>query len=101
VKRFLRVTLTFFAVWLGFCGYMFWLMTRPIPEFTAGIARIPSFAMMVAPFPPMWNIARGGSLAVGDQAPDFDLETADRTSRARLSSNFGVRPVVLVFGSYT
>jgi peroxiredoxin len=45
--------------------------------------------------------ARAGSLQVGDSAPDFDLETLDKKSRVRLSSHLGVKPVVLIFGSYT
>jgi peroxiredoxin len=49
----------------------------------------------------MWNVARGGRLAVGEEAPDFDLRTVDKTARVKLSSFRGKQPVVLVFGSYT
>ena len=41
------------------------------------------------------------TLKVGDAAPDFDLQTADKQSRVKLSNYRGSRPVVLVFGSYT
>jgi peroxiredoxin len=46
-------------------------------------------------------------IAVGDLAPDFDLERLDAgqqsagRDRVRLSSFRGQRPVVLFFGSYT
>lgn len=49
----------------------------------------------------MWLSARGGTLAVGDPAPDFTLPTKDRSTAVTLSSHRGTRPVVLVFGSYT
>ena len=37
----------------------------------------------------------------GDLAPDFDLETLDKSARVRLSSFRARKPVVLIFGSYT
>jgi len=49
----------------------------------------------------MWVRARRGKLAVGQEAPDFDLATRDGGSRVRLSALRGSRPVVLIFGSYT
>jgi peroxiredoxin len=57
--------------------------------------------MYVVPFPPLWNVARGGQLKVGDMAPDFRLQTVDRQNLVQLSSFRRERPVVLVFGSYT
>jgi len=39
--------------------------------------------------------------AVGTLAPDFTLSTPDGTGRTTLSDFRGVRPVALVFGSYT
>ena len=44
---------------------------------------------------------RVGDLKVGDQAPDFQLETADGNAVVQLSSFEGKREVVLIFGSYT
>ncbi len=38
---------------------------------------------------------------VGEQAPDFTLETRDGGESIRLSRFQGDRPVVLVFGSWT
>ncbi len=84
-----------------FLGGMYWMMTRPPMEFAAVMAKLPPQAMMAFPFEPMWTRARAGSLAVGAFAPDFELPAIDKKSTVRLSSFRGVRPVVLVFGSYT
>jgi hypothetical protein len=58
-------------------------------------------SMIVLPFEPLWNIARAGELKAGDPAPDFCLQSYDKSSWVQLSSFRGDRPVVLVFGSYT
>ena len=39
--------------------------------------------------------------AVGDEAPDFELPLLDGGTRVRLSQFRGVRPVALIFGSFT
>jgi peroxiredoxin len=57
--------------------------------------------MMGFPVSSLWSLARAGALQVGDPAPGFDLATLDGGSRVRLSDFRGVKPVVLVFGSYT
>src|SRR5688572_22884383 len=44
---------------------------------------------------------RPSTLKVGDEAPDFTLETVDGKSKIALSSFRGKQPVVLVFGSIT
>jgi hypothetical protein len=89
------------ALWLVFCGFFYWAMTRPPEVFGAIVARIPMVTMMVLPFETMWMSARAGRLAPGDMAPDFELPTLDHKAKVRLSSFRGSRPVVLVFGSYT
>jgi thiol-disulfide isomerase/thioredoxin len=66
-----------------------------------GLSLVPGPAFMVLPMETMWCTARRGRLAVGQEAPDFDLATKDGASRVRLSSLRGGHPVVLVFGSYT
>lgn len=38
---------------------------------------------------------------VGAEAPDFELPRLDTTGRVRLSSFRGVKPVALIFGSFT
>ena len=42
-----------------------------------------------------------GSLRVGDRAPDVALVSLDGKTPVRLSERVGVRPLILVFGSYT
>ncbi len=44
---------------------------------------------------------RQGSLQVGVPAPDFNLKVLKSDRTFKLSSNFGERPTVLIFGSYT
>ena len=39
--------------------------------------------------------------AVGAAAPDFDLPLLGSSVRVRLSNLAGIRPVALIFGSYT
>ena len=80
---------------------LYWVMRQP-PEFFGRVMRhVPTVAMIVLPFEPLWLNARGGHLKVGDAAPDFTLETYDKKARVQLSSFRGQKPVVLVFGSYT
>ncbi len=102
--RLIRVIGKIFGVvalcWAVFTLTVYAWMRMPPEQFAAKMAKLPPAAMMLAPFETMWSRARGGSLQPGDAAPDFDLESVDKTSRVRLSSERG-RPVVLVFGSYT
>ena len=41
------------------------------------------------------------SLKVGDKAPDFALKMLRSERKFTLSGNFGKKPTVLIFGSYT
>ena len=82
-------------------AFMFVVMSQPPRRFGRVMRYFPRPAMMLIPFVPMWNIARRGRAAVGDEAPDFSLPTLDRAETVTLSSFRGDRPVVLVFGSYT
>lgn len=77
-------------------------MLQPPERFSRIMARLPGPVVFpVLPFKPLWMVARAGSLDVGDEAPDWTLETFDRKSRVRLSSHRERQLVVLVFGSYT
>src|SRR5262245_31203314 len=89
------------AVYAGVLAGFFVVMCQPPDRFGSVMARVPGPMFMILPFEPMWNIARAGTLHVGDQAPDFTLRTADRKDQVQLSSFRGTQPVVLVFGSYT
>jgi hypothetical protein len=89
------------ALYAVYAAGFFLVMTQSPEKFASVIAGLPMPIMMTIPFERMWNVARGGTLAIGDRAPDFDLETYDRKSRVRLSTQLAAKPVVLVFGSYT
>jgi hypothetical protein len=89
------------AVYLLFLVAMFVIMRQPPDRFGQIMKHFPMPALMLVPFEPMWNVARGGEIALGDVAPEFNLRTADKRDRVSLASFRGQKPVVLVFGSYT
>ena len=89
------------TLYAAFVGWIYWMMTRPPMEFAGVMAKLPMPAMMAFPFETMWTRARAGSLTIGSPAPDFELSTVDKSQKVKLSTFRGVRPVVLVFGSYT
>jgi hypothetical protein len=76
-------------------------MRQPPERFGRIMARVPKFVMPLLPFERVWMQARAGRLRPGDAAPEFALSTLDGGRRVRLADFRGVRPVVLVFGSYT
>ena len=89
------------AAYGALLAVMFFVMCQPPVWFGRVMRYFPMRAMPLVPFLPMWNVARKGSLRIGDQAPDFELPILDRTRQVRLSAFRGDRPVVFVFGSYT
>ena len=101
MKYFVRAVGVLAGLWVAGVALFFASMYRQPEAFARGVAALPQPLMRLIPFAPLWKIARSGSLDAGDPAPDFNLETLDRTSRVRLSSFRGSRSVVLVFGSYT
>lgn len=94
-------------VYGAFLLVIFVAMHQSVERFGRVMSYMPGPLFMVIPFEPMWNVARGGRLEVGDPAPDFVLQRVDKTGHApsgaqvQLSSFRGRQPVVLVFGSYT
>jgi hypothetical protein len=77
-------------------------MMQPPERFGQVMKHLPAPVVWgLLPAPRIWLWARKGTLTEGAPAPDFNLSTLDHSSRVTLSSNRGVRPVVLVFGSYT
>lgn len=96
-----RIAAGLLVVYLIFLAGMFWAMRQPPERFGKVMSHFPMAAMMAVPFEPMWNVARGGALRVGDAAPDFSLPRVDHTAEVTLSAFRGKQPVVLVFGSYT
>ena len=92
------------------CGAILWALAsaalyaamRQTPDrFGAIMSHVPTFAMIVLPFKPLWMSARAGHLAVGDPAPDFALPVLRGDRTVTLSNEYRLKPVVLVFGSYT
>ena len=98
VVKVLLVVLVAYALLV--VGFFVAMCQRPA-VFASVMSRAPSLTFMILPFRPMWMRARAGGLSVGDEAPDFSLESYDRSLRVRFSDLRGRRPVVLVFGSYT
>jgi hypothetical protein len=77
-------------------------MMQPPVRFGQFMKRMPpALVWGLLPAQSMWLRARAGTLEVGQEAPDFTLPRQNRSSAVTLSSHRGVRPVVLVFGSYT
>jgi len=96
--RFLGVLALIYA---ALTASLYAAMVQPPERFGAIMKHVPTLAMMVLPFRPLWMSARGGTLQVGDQAPDFTLPALKGDTSVTLSSEYAKRPVVLVFGSYT
>jgi hypothetical protein len=104
-----RTALRILAAGLA-CGALLWALAsaalyaamRQTPDrFGAIMSRVPTFAMIVLPFKPLWMSARAGHLAVGDPAPDFALPVLHGDRVVKLSEEIRQKPVVLIFGSYT
>ena len=96
----IRVVAALLAVWIMFCGFVFWSMRQPPERFARVMSYMPGPAVfLVAPFETMWMRARAGHLQPGDPAPDFNLLKLDKSARVQLSSLR--QPAVLIFGSYT
>ncbi len=90
--------LTYLVVCLG----VFLGMLQPPVAFSRAATYVPvSLMFATLPLETLWKLARAGNLQPGDPAPDFQLPTVDKTGEVRLSSHRGVRPVMLIFGSYT
>jgi hypothetical protein len=90
-----------FVLWTLATACLYAAMRQPPETFGAIMARVPSVAMIVLPFKPLWMSARGGSLQPGDLAPDFTLPILHGDRSVTLSAEYRQKPVVLVFGSYT
>lgn len=100
MKTVRRITVAFFALYVLLLGALWGVMHRP-ELFGQVMKHVPDPAFIVIPFKRLWFAARGGSLKVGDPAPDFNLPTSDKKSYVKLSSLRGQKPVVLIFGSYS
>jgi hypothetical protein len=96
-----RVLASLLGVWIVFVGFIFWAMKQPPEKFGAVMKHMPWEVFLIVPFETLWNQARGGTLLVGDPAPDFTLTKLDKSGTVQLSQLTKTQPVVMVFGSYT
>lgn len=100
-KWILRVLFAAGAGYLMLLGVVYARMQSSPATFNAFMAGVPMPVMMGLPFQTLWFRAREGRIVVGQQAPDFALRRLHQEGEVRLSEHRGVRPVLLVFGSYT
>lgn len=101
LRLWLRIVTAMVIVYAMLSAGVFVAMKQTPTQFGSVMSKLPMVSMIVLPFEPLWNIARAGVLKAGDAAPDFRLQTYDKSSLVQLSSFRGDRPVVLIFGSYT
>jgi hypothetical protein len=101
MRRLGKVLIALVVVWAVLVAALAFAMRQPPAAFTRIIAKTPGPMFMFLPFESLWMWARAGKLNSGDVAPDFSLATLDRKSHVALKEHRGVRPVVLIFGSYT
>lgn len=102
LRRVLAAGLAMLALsWCVATAGLYVAMRQPPETFGAIMSYVPGPAMIVLPFRPLWNSARGGHLQVGEPAPDFTLPVLHGDRMVRLSEEYRRKPVVLVFGSYT
>jgi hypothetical protein len=101
VRLSLKIGVVIVVVHALLSAALFMAMRKPPMQFARVMSKLPMASMLVLPFESLWNIARAGDLNVGDLAPDFRLQTYDKSSWVQLSSFQGDRPVALIFGSYT
>ena len=102
MKWFLGAAAAVVALYAVLVGALAAAMLQPPERFGRIMAWVPEpLVWGLLPGPRVWQWARSGTLAQGDMAPDFTLQTHDHSGQITLSSFRGERPVVLVFGSYT
>jgi hypothetical protein len=101
MKKFLIAVVVLAVLYAAATGAFFFAMCQGPDFFARTMRHVPDYAFIVFPLKPLWMDARKGTLHVGDDAPDFALESTDHKSHFQLSSVRGQEPVVLVFGSYT
>ena len=93
---------TVLVVYLGVGALIWHSMNQPPEVFGRVMSKMPGpVVFLLYPFESLWMRARAGRLEVGDLAPDFSLQTIDRSSTVQLSALTRLQPVALVFGSYT
>jgi hypothetical protein len=98
----LTALITVIAAYLALLLFLGWAMNQPPDRLGRVMSLMPWWGYMLVPFEAMWQRIRAGGLRPGAPAPDFSLETFDKSARVTLSKfRAAKQPVVLVFGSYT
>ena len=87
--------------WVAATAALYGAMRQTPETFGRIMSHVPTLAMIVLPFKPLWMSARAGHLAIGDPAPDFALAMLHGDRVVKLSEEIRQKPVVLIFGSYT
>jgi len=100
-RKLIPIAIVLFILWIGFVAYINNAMHKTPEQFGQVMKRMPMPAYFLFPFETMWSRARAGKLSVGSEAPDFAVETLEKTQHMQLASLWRDKPVVLVFGSYT
>ena len=96
------VLLVLVTLYLSFGAFIWWSMRQPPEKFGRVMARMPApVVFLLYPFETLWMHVRAGTLKVGDQAPDFSLPKLDKSETIELKALNRLKPIVLVFGSYT
>lgn len=101
MRALVKAVLLIAVLYAAILGAALGVMYQPPERFGSMMAHVPDVAFAIVPFRPLWFVARGGRLQVGDPAPAFELPSPDKKETIELASFHGRRPVVLVFGSYT
>lgn len=100
-RRLLAVVFALVALYFVLMAGFAIAMRQPPETFARVMKHVGPVGFMLFPFESMWKSARAGRVHVGDTAPDFTLPLLDHSAQVTLSAFRGVKPVVLVFGSYT
>jgi hypothetical protein len=101
MKKLLKIGIAVLLAY-GLVVVGFYVAMRQKPgTFSKVMSHTPDAAFIVLPFKSMWLNARKGSLRPVTLRRISGSRNIAKTSKVRLSSFRGQKPVVLVFGSYT
>jgi len=100
-RRLVPIGVIILALYSAALAGFTYAMRQPPETFARVMMHVGPVPFLLFPFETMWKSARAGHLRPGEPAPDFTLPLLDRSGSVTLSSLQGVRPIVLIFGSYT
>jgi hypothetical protein len=75
------------ALYALISGALFFAMLQSPDDFARTMKHVPWPAFMLLPFKPLWNVARNGHVRLGQVAPEFTLESPDRSALRREAWN--------------